>query len=232
MTSNSFRDSISSLGWSRRENDEPVTTSQPSGLMASIKNLNPFQDRGYLRLPTTENAGAPLPAPTRREEEEGWFVLSRWDRLLIFGACNLAALACFVICFTLFPVLSLRPRKFVILWSVGSVLFLASFAAVMGPLNYMYHLLSAPRLPFTAAYFGSIFMTLLFAIKVSPAPVHARSRGVPSQTGILFLTPHAASKHHPHPLVRCGAARLPALVSGQLLPHGRVRTAVGRVVWN
>ena len=74
MASNSFRDSINSLGWSRRENDEPVTTAQPSGLLASIKNLNPFQDRGYLRLPTSENAGAPLPAPTRREEEEGWFV--------------------------------------------------------------------------------------------------------------------------------------------------------------
>lgn len=51
-------------------------------------------------------------------------------------------------------------------WSVGSVLFLASFAAVMGPLNYMYHLFSAPRLPFTAAYFGSILTTLLFALKV------------------------------------------------------------------
>lgn len=34
---------------------------------------------------------------------------------MVFAACNLAALACFVICFTLFPVLSLRPRKFVIL---------------------------------------------------------------------------------------------------------------------
>lgn len=42
--------------------------------------------------------------------------VSRWDRLLIFGACNLAALACFVICFVLFPVISLgRPRKLVIL---------------------------------------------------------------------------------------------------------------------
>ncbi|PNY30052.1 Protein transport protein SFT2 [Tolypocladium capitatum] len=166
MASNSFRDSISSLGWSRRDDAEPVNTSQRSGLLSSIKSLNPFQDRGYVRLPTTESAGAPLPAPSRREEEEGWFVLSRWDRLLIFGACNLAALACFVICFTLFPALSLRPRKFVTLWSVGSLLFLASFAAVMGPLNYVYHLLSAPRLPFTAAYFGSIVMTLVFALKL------------------------------------------------------------------
>lgn len=85
---------------------------------------------------------------------------------MIFGACNLGAAACFVICFTLFPVLSLRPRKFVILWSTGSLLFLASFAAVMGPMNYVYHLLSGPRIPFTSAYFGSIIMTLVFALKL------------------------------------------------------------------
>lgn len=162
MASNTFRDSINSLGWSRR--DEPVNTSQQSGLLSSIQSLNPFGDRGYVRLPVTESSGAPLPQPTRREEEEGWYVrestwqqprsvalrhpcsgtcalhlshaldhacdaddmprgqekltpvaVSRWDRLMVFGACNLAALACFVICFTLFPVLSLRPRKFVIL---------------------------------------------------------------------------------------------------------------------
>ncbi|OAA39699.1 Vesicle transport protein, SFT2-like protein [Metarhizium rileyi] len=36
----------------------------------------------------------------------------------------------------------------------------------MGPMNYVYHLLSAPRLPFTAAYFGSIAMTLVFSLKL------------------------------------------------------------------
>ncbi len=73
MASNSFRDSINSLGWSRRQ-EAPVNTSQQTGLLSSIKSLNPFGDRGYVQLPTTEGAGAPLPAPTRREEEEGWFV--------------------------------------------------------------------------------------------------------------------------------------------------------------
>ncbi|EGX96458.1 Golgi traffic protein SFT2 [Cordyceps militaris CM01] len=198
--------SINSLGWSRAT-EEPVNTSRETGFFSSIQNLNPFQDRGYLQLPTHEaSPGAPLPAPTRREEEEGWFIrgtaacsafplpspppppaisacdadgtprglsqltlyviVSRWDRLLVFAACNIAALACFVICFTLFPIVATRPRKFVLLWTVGSGLFLASFAAVMGPMNYIYHLLSTPRLPFTAAYFGSIIMTLVFAIKL------------------------------------------------------------------
>ncbi|KAJ9157636.1 Protein transport protein SFT2 [Pleurostoma richardsiae] len=164
MASASFRDSLNSLGWSRRDEDIPVNTSQQNGLLSSIKSLNPFGDRGYVRLPTTESSGAPLPAPSRREEEEGWFVLSRWDRLLIFAACNLGALACFVICFALFPVLSVRPRKFVILWTLGSTLFLASFAAVMGPWAYVQHLASGPRLPFTAAYFTSIALTLYFSL--------------------------------------------------------------------
>ena len=52
-------------------------------------------------------------------------------------------------------------------WSVGSVLFLLSWAVLMGPWTYARHLVSGPRLPFTAAYFGSIALTLYFAIGVS-----------------------------------------------------------------
>lgn len=49
-----------------------MNTSQQRGLLSSIKSLNPFGD-GYVQLPTTEGSGAPLPAPNRREEEEGFF---------------------------------------------------------------------------------------------------------------------------------------------------------------
>jgi len=143
----------------------PANTSSASNpLLSKISSLNPFGRQGFVQLPTHEAPGAPLPAPSRREEEEGWFALSRWDRLLVFGGCNLAALACFVICFALFPVLTLKPRKFAILWSVGSLMFLASWAVLMGPVQYAVHLISGPRLPFTAAYFGSIVMTIYFAV--------------------------------------------------------------------
>ncbi|KAF8858119.1 SFT2-domain-containing protein [Acephala macrosclerotiorum] len=163
MASSSFRDSMNSLGWSRRSPDVPVNTSQQTGILSSIKS-NFFGDSGYVRLPTTEGSGAPLPARNRREEEEGWFALSRWDRLLIFGGCNIGALACFVLCFALWPIMMAKPRKFAILWSLGSALFLASWAAMMGPLNYFQHLISTPRLPFTATYFGSIGLTLYFSL--------------------------------------------------------------------
>ncbi|KAA8566811.1 hypothetical protein EYC84_009910 [Monilinia fructicola] len=112
MASSSFRDSMNSLGWSRRDPDLPINTAQQTGgLLSSIKSLNPFGDSGYVRLPTTEGAGAPLPGRNRREEEEGWFALSRWDRLLLFAGFNIGALACFVICFALFSVLDCSSNQ-------------------------------------------------------------------------------------------------------------------------
>jgi hypothetical protein len=74
MASANFRDSLNSLGWSRRDPDLPVNTSVNTPILGRLQSLNPFGQGGYVRLPTTEtNPGAPLPAPTRREEEEGWF---------------------------------------------------------------------------------------------------------------------------------------------------------------
>ncbi|ORY02378.1 Got1/Sft2-like family-domain-containing protein [Clohesyomyces aquaticus] len=173
MASASFRDSMNSLGWSRRDPDVPVNTSS-TPFLGRLQSLNPFGSGGYVRLPTTENPGAPLPAPSRREEEEGWFALSRWDRLLVFGGLNLAAAALFAVGIGLLftGIAVLRPRKFVVLqvppdfplWSMGSVLFLASWGVLMGPITYLQHLMSGPRLPFTAAYFGSIALTLYFSI--------------------------------------------------------------------
>ena len=81
MASASFRDSLNSMGWSRRDSDIPVnTTSSP--LLSRLQSLNPFSDGGYVRLPThNDGPGAPLPAPSRREEEEGFFACKSTDPL-------------------------------------------------------------------------------------------------------------------------------------------------------
>lgn len=72
MASTSFRDSINSMGWSRRDVDIPVNTSAQNPLLSRLQSLNPFGSSGYVSLPTQE-PGAPLPAPSRREEDEGIF---------------------------------------------------------------------------------------------------------------------------------------------------------------
>lgn len=80
MASSSFRDSINSLGWSRRE-QPAANTAKPNPIIGTLQKLNPFSNEGYVRLPTHESEapGAPLPARTRREEEEGWFACKSWN---------------------------------------------------------------------------------------------------------------------------------------------------------
>lgn len=76
MANNTFRDSVNSLGWSRRDPDLPVRTNAPqdTSVFSRLQSLNPFGQGGYVQLPTHNDApGAPLPAPNRREEEEGFF---------------------------------------------------------------------------------------------------------------------------------------------------------------
>ncbi|KAF3173131.1 protein transport protein sft2 [Orbilia oligospora] len=136
--------------------------------MSRLSGLNPFGNDGYVRLPTT-NADTQLPARTREEEEGGMFAMSYWDRMLGFAICNLGAAVCFVICFFLFPAFIFKIPKFAALWTVGSLLFLSSWAILYGPVNYARHLLSSERLPFTGIYFGSIALTLYFALGLHSA---------------------------------------------------------------
>lgn len=74
MASTSFRDSVNSLGWSRRDPDLPVRTNDNSTFFSRLQSYNPFgQGQGYVQLPTHEGPGAPLPAANRREEEDSLF---------------------------------------------------------------------------------------------------------------------------------------------------------------
>ena len=79
------------------------------------------------------------------------------------------------------------------------MLFLASFAAVMGPWAYVQHLASTPRLPFTAAYFGSIGLTLYFSLGVSHSgylPPGAYTDNIPSFTAPSSLCSRPLSSWH------------------------------------
>jgi len=121
-------------------------------------------------------------------------------------------------------------------WSLGSMLFLASWAAMMGPWTYLQHLSSGPRLPFTATYFGSIGLTLYFSLGVSDLSSHRPSdplrppfyekASIPSWTGLSVIlasnlipprspadmTMTLAQKLHPHSHLSSHPAHLPRVV--------------------
>jgi hypothetical protein len=119
-----WRTSLNNIGW-RRTDPDIASTSEPTFL----QRINPFTPKyGAIRLPSSsQDLPAQLPAPTPQQENAAWFALSRWERLLVFGSCVLGAAVCFVLAFVLMPVLVVKPRKFVVLWTVGSILFLCRY---------------------------------------------------------------------------------------------------------
>lgn len=117
---------------------------------------------------TVDSAQNVLPLNTSdllgSSEEPSWFQLSRFERYSGFFILLLGSVACFVLGFFLFPVLTLKPRKFVMLWTLGSVLFFLSFGVLQGPVSYMKHLTSKERLPFTVVFLISQVGTIYCAV--------------------------------------------------------------------
>lgn len=58
------------------------------------------------------------------------------------------------------PVLALRPQKFAICFTCGSITFMMSFGMLKGPMAHFSGMFVKERLPFTLLYFGSMFFTI------------------------------------------------------------------------
>ncbi|KAK1215357.1 protein transport protein sft2 [Marasmius sp. AFHP31] len=149
-TEQNFRSNLSQFAWARGVNDDSHTTQQPQ------QGGNAFS-RFYN---TIAGDYIPLRSSERSNEEEAWFALSRWERLLGFGACVLGAIVCFFVAF----MTMLRPSKFALAFSLGSLLVMLGFSVLIGPLNHLKHLVSKERLPFTFIYFTSLGLTLYFSL--------------------------------------------------------------------
>ncbi|CDO70404.1 hypothetical protein BN946_scf184999.g45 [Trametes cinnabarina] len=151
-TEQSFRDNLSQFRWARGNNDD-----SQQGQTASA---NPFS-RFYNAI---GNGYVPLRSSERSNEEEAYFALSRWERLLGFGACLIGAAVCFFVAFLTLPWIALRPAKFALAFSLGSLLVMFGFAVLIGPINHLKHLFSKERLPFSIAYLASLGLTLYFSL--------------------------------------------------------------------
>lgn len=106
----------------------------------------------------------PVRSGERTNEEEAYFALSRWERFLGFLMCCVGASICFLLAFLTLPLLAVKPRKFAVAFSMGSLLFMLGFSILQGPLAHMKHIIGAERLPFTVAYVASLVLTLYFAV--------------------------------------------------------------------
>uniref|UniRef100_UPI00358FE390 vesicle transport protein SFT2C isoform X2 n=1 Tax=Myxine glutinosa TaxID=7769 RepID=UPI00358FE390 len=126
--------------------------SQDNGKSGSVTGSSWFgSSRPWSRQGGPEVAQAPT----------GWLAQAQTDMFLP----NLAGLYA--------PFILLKARKFALLYSLGSVFVISSFSLLWGPVNHMRHLCSSQRLPFTSAYFGSMFLTLYAALWVKSTALTA-----------------------------------------------------------
>lgn len=58
------------------------------------------------------------------------------------------------------PMMAVRPQKFALSFTFGSLTFMSSFAILRGPQIHFTSMLQSDRLPFTMVYLSSMFMTL------------------------------------------------------------------------
>jgi len=58
------------------------------------------------------------------------------------------------------PMLALKPQKFALSFTCGSVTFMGSFAIMKGPYEHLMSMCTMQRMPFTIIYFGSMMATL------------------------------------------------------------------------
>ncbi|KIY48540.1 SFT2-domain-containing protein [Fistulina hepatica ATCC 64428] len=160
-TEQSFRTNLSQFRWARGVTDD---SQQAQAAPAAPASNNPFA-RFYSTISNHGNGYVPL-RRSADPQEEAWFALNRWERLLGFAACLAGAAVCFLVAFMTLPLLALRPAKFALAFSLGSLLVMFGFSVLIGPIVHLKHLISKDRLPFSLTYFASLALTLYFSLGV------------------------------------------------------------------
>ncbi|CAM9594678.1 unnamed protein product [Scytosiphon promiscuus] len=87
--------------------------------------------------------------------------MSYQQRFKGFVVMLLLSIVFFVLAFVIgLPTILLRPHKFALTFTLGSLFFMGSFAMLKGPTLHLKSMLTLDRLPFSLAYVGSMGGTL------------------------------------------------------------------------
>ena len=85
------------------------------------------------------------------------------QRFKVFCALLILSAVFFALGFVVgLPLITVRPQKFALSFTCGSLTFMGSFAILRGPYAHLKGMLDQDRLPFTVVYISSILATLYF----------------------------------------------------------------------
>ena len=112
------------------------------------------------KLSTDENVAGDYDSMLQSGNSSSDGGMSYGDRFKGFVVLIMSSSCFFLIAFTFLPTVILFPGKFALSFTCGSVLFMGSFAMLVGPSKYMKTICSHDRVSFSALYFGSLLLTL------------------------------------------------------------------------
>lgn len=96
--------------------------------------------------------------------------LNYHQRFQIFVLCLLLSALFFALGFFVgLPMITVRPQKFALSFTCGSIAFMGSFAILRGPVEHMRSMMAYDRIHFTLVYMGSMMMTLYFTFTAGGA---------------------------------------------------------------
>ena len=85
----------------------------------------------------------------------------------VFTALLLLSALFFALAFGVgMPMITLRPQKFAISFTFGSLLFMGSFGILKGPMEHLKSMCAGDRMFFTTIYIGSMLSTLYFTFNI------------------------------------------------------------------
>mmetsp|Transcript_761 Transcript_761/g.1460 ORF Transcript_761/g.1460 Transcript_761/m.1460 type:complete len:258 (+) Transcript_761:214-987(+) len=149
-TNDSFASSFSSLF-------SPAPATNPDGTPATASDTDV---ESQTLLPQSFNL-ASMRSSLEAQLPQKIMGLNYQQRFQIFCICLLLSAVFFLLGFFVgIPLLTVRPQKFALSFTCGSITFMGSFAILKGPYAHMTSMLSGDRMYFTVIYLGSMLMTL------------------------------------------------------------------------
>ncbi|KAK2727741.1 hypothetical protein QYM36_008282 [Artemia franciscana] len=103
---------------------------------------------------------------TRKKEQSPSLCpsLTRMQRITGFITCLFLSVFCFGFATFYIPLLVFKARKFVALYTLGSVFLMTSFIFLKGPTTFANYIFARERLLFTSVYGGSLVAIVYFSM--------------------------------------------------------------------
>ena len=159
--------------YEEQQNDGSGSSLSNNGLASSFSNffMESENDGDTLPLFTNEDGTSSFSLSSMRSSLEAQLPskvmgMNYQQRFRMFTSLLCLSALFFALGFFVgLPLITVRPQKFALCFSFGSLLFMCSFAILRGPKEHILGMIQPDRLPFTMVYLGSLLGTLHFTFQ-------------------------------------------------------------------